>query len=234
MTILLVAVAAALGYAVGSIPFGVIVVKLITGKDVREVGSGRTGGTNAMRAAGFGAGLFTALLDIFKVTAAVWLASWITGGNNWAEALAGVTGVLGHNNSIFLAKRVVDENGRARLQFQGGAGGAPSVGGAMGLWPASVAFILPVGLFFLFVVGYASVATLSVGVASVVVFAARAAFFNGPWEHVAFGVLTLALQVWALRPNIQRLLNGTERVVSMSWRGRRQARPASPANNQSE
>ena len=63
-----------LGYLIGSIPFGLVVVKLKTGKDIRTVESGRTGGTNAFRAAGFGAGLLTAFLDIFKGTVAAWIA----------------------------------------------------------------------------------------------------------------------------------------------------------------
>ncbi len=221
-----------LGYLIGSMPFGLVIVRIATGKDIREVGSGRTGGTNAMRAAGFGAGLLTALLDIFKVTAAVVLATWITGNNHWAEALAGAMAVLGHNNSLFLARRVITADGRTRLQFQGGAGGAPAVGGALGLWPLSVAFVLPAGLFFLFIIGYASVATMSVGLVATIVFAARAAFFGGPWEHVAYGALTLALQVWALRPNIRRLLDGNERLVSMSLRAKRQAKLAAESNGQ--
>ncbi len=55
-----------LGYIIGSIPFGLLIVKSKTGKDIRTIESGRTGGTNAVRAAGFGAGLLTAILDILK------------------------------------------------------------------------------------------------------------------------------------------------------------------------
>jgi glycerol-3-phosphate acyltransferase PlsY len=53
-----------IGYILGSIPFGLLIVKIKTGKDVRTVESGRTGGTNVVRAAGFGAGLLTAILDV--------------------------------------------------------------------------------------------------------------------------------------------------------------------------
>jgi glycerol-3-phosphate acyltransferase PlsY len=53
-------------YLIGSIPMGLISVKVMTGKDIRDIQSGRTGGTNAMRAAGFGVGLFTAIADIAK------------------------------------------------------------------------------------------------------------------------------------------------------------------------
>jgi len=72
-----------LGYLLGSIPTGLIIVKLKTGKDIRTVESGRTGGTNALRAAGFWAGLATALLDVFKAVVAVWLAQWLSPAINW-------------------------------------------------------------------------------------------------------------------------------------------------------
>ena len=56
-----------LAYIIGSIPFGWLIVKMKTGKDIRVIESGRTGGTNAMRAAGFWAGMLTAIMDILKV-----------------------------------------------------------------------------------------------------------------------------------------------------------------------
>jgi len=62
---LLLAVAILAGsYLLGSVPFGLIIVKLTTGKDIRQIESGRTGGTNAMRAAGFWVGFSTAMLDL--------------------------------------------------------------------------------------------------------------------------------------------------------------------------
>src|SRR5258706_14499639 len=76
---------ALLGYLLGSIPFGLIIVKLKTGKDIRAVESGRTGGTNAMRAAGLPAGLLTALLDVLKAAAAVWIAQAVVPNVNWGN-----------------------------------------------------------------------------------------------------------------------------------------------------
>jgi glycerol-3-phosphate acyltransferase PlsY len=90
-----------LSYLIGSIPFGWIVVWLFARKDVRQVASGRTGGTNAMRAAGFGAGLLTAILDILKGASTVWLARAVT-DNPWIHILAPLAAILGHNYSIFL------------------------------------------------------------------------------------------------------------------------------------
>jgi len=131
MQILLVIGITALAYVIGSIPFGLLIVKLKTGKDIRMVESGRTGGTNAMRAAGFWAGLLTALMDILKGAVAVWIARAAFPQNDLLHVLAPIAAILGHNYSIFLAER--DANGRF-VRLRGGAGGAPSVGGAMGLW----------------------------------------------------------------------------------------------------
>jgi glycerol-3-phosphate acyltransferase PlsY len=206
-------------YVLGSVPFGLLVVKLSTGKDIREVASGRTGGTNAMRAAGFWAGLSTALLDILKGAGAVWIAQ-VFSAHHLVHVLAPVAAILGHNYSIFLPN--FDENHRFK-GLRGGAGGAPSVGGAFGLWPLSLAIILPLGAIVFFTVGYASVTTMSVALIAIIVFAIRAA--NGfPWTDVLYGVLAELLLIWALRPNIKSLLAGNERVVQLSLHGWLKAR----------
>lgn len=198
-------------YLVGAIPFGLIYVRLKTGQDVRQVESGRTGGTNAMRAAGFWAGFATAISDLLKAAAAAWVARWLLPEAPWLHILAPVAAVIGHNYSIYLAER--DEKGRLRLR--GGAGGAPAAGGAMGLWAPTLLFILPIGLILLFVVGYASVATMSVGLVSVLIFGYRAWIGASPWEYAFYGVLVEVLLIWALRPNVKRLLAGTERRVGI-------------------
>jgi acyl phosphate:glycerol-3-phosphate acyltransferase len=193
-------------YLFGSIPFGLLVVKAINGKDIRTIASGRTGGTNAFRAAGFGAGLFTAILDILKAALTVWLARAIT-PNVWIHVLAPIAAVLGHNHSIFLPERT--EQGRLRLR--GGAGGAAALGGTFGLWPPAILFMLPVGLLIWWGIGYASVTTLSVGLMTMIIFGVRAAMGLAPWEYVLYGLLAELLMFWALRPNIKRLFDGTER-----------------------
>jgi glycerol-3-phosphate acyltransferase PlsY len=203
-----------ISYLIGSIPTGLIIVRLLTGKDVRKVESGRTGGTNVMRAAGWLAGLTTAGVDGLKGAVAVWLAQWVTqmGGNDpnyWVMALAGVAAILGHNYSLFLAER--GENGKFRLR--GGAGGATAVGGAFALWPPSLLITVLVGGLIFWFMGYASVGTMSVAVTAFVLFLIRAISGNGPWEYLLYGILAEGLLVWALRPNIKRLMNGTERVV---------------------
>ena len=202
-------------YLVGSIPFGLVIVKLKTGKDIRQVESGRTGGTNAMRAAGWGAGILTAILDTSKATVCVWLARWVFPEYYWLHILAPTVAIIGHNYSIFLLERA--EKGWVRLR--GGAGGAPSVGGSIGLWFPSLFFIVPLGGLLLYFVGYASVATMGTAVISFLIFLYRAWIGASPWEYVFYGIIAEIVLIWALRPNIKRLLNGNERLVG--WRARR-------------
>lgn len=201
-------------YLFGAIPFGFIIVKMFSGKDVRQVGSGRTGGTNAGRAAGFKAGALTAIFDFLKAALAVWLASFMVPETPWVAALAGLVAISGHNYSIHLVER--DSDGFITLR--GGAGGAPCLGAAFALFPWNLAIILPIAMIALLIIGYASVATLSIGLFSTIVFLVRALMGIGPWEYVAFGVGAMVLLVIALKPNIQRLLAGNERVVGLrAW-----------------
>jgi acyl phosphate:glycerol-3-phosphate acyltransferase len=210
-----------LSYIIGSIPFGLLIVKLRTGQDIRNIASGRTGGTNAMRAAGFWAGIITAIFDIMKGASVVWLAQVISPSQHWLHVVAPIVAILGHNHSIFLPE--FDEKHRL-VRLRGGAGGAPSVGGAFGLWPPSLAIILPLGAIVFFTLGYASVTTMSVAFFAIVVFAARALITGTPWIDVLYGVLAEILLIWALRPNIKSLLAGTERVIPFSLHGRMKAK----------
>ena len=193
-------------YVFGSVPFGLIVVKLMTGKDIRTIASGRTGGTNAMRAAGPWAGVITAVLDILKAAATVWLAQAVT-PNVWIHTLAPIAAVIGHNHSIFLIERSPDGS----IRLGGGAGGAAAGGGAFGLWPPVAFILIPFAFLVWYGIGYASVTTLSIGLLTIFIFSVRAAMGLGPWAYVVYGFLVELLMIWALRPNLKRLLDGTER-----------------------
>ena len=208
------------GYILGSIPFGMLIVKFKTGKDLREIESGRTGGTNTVRAAGFWAGLLTAILDILKGAVSVWVAQALAPGNELVHVLAPVAAILGHNYSLFLIRR--DEDGR--LRFHGGAGGAPAVGGAMGLWFPMFPIAFGIGALVWFTVGIASVTTMTIGVIVTVIFAIRAYLGLQNPVDILYGILALFLLVWALRPNIRKLIEGKERVVSISLNGWLRAR----------
>ncbi len=198
-------------YLVGSIPVGLIVVRLFTGKDVRQVGSGRVGGTNAMRAAGLLAGVLTAALDAGKAILAGYLAALILPGNTWLKVAAVVMAVLGQVYSVFLIER----NAENKLVFHGGAGGATTLGGAIALFPASWVIILPLVILVFIIIGYASITTISIALFSLILFFIRAINGQGPWQFVAYGGIALIIVLYALRPNLKRLREGTERVVGL-------------------
>jgi glycerol-3-phosphate acyltransferase PlsY len=200
-----------LSYLVGSIPFGLIIVRTFTGKDVRDVGSGRTGGTNAMRAAGLFAGILTALGDILKGLVAGWLADVLLPGQPVVKVVAVLLAIAGHNYSIFLIKR----NNAGRLALEGGAGGATAFGGAVALWPPIWMFLLPALVLVYLLIGFASVMTLSVGFICIVIFAITAYMGITPPVFILYGVGALILTAIALRPNLKRLKNGTERAVGL-------------------
>lgn len=104
-------------YLLGSIPFGFLIVKLKSGADVRQTGSGGTGATNVTRKAGKSAGIITLILDALKGVAAVLIARWLTGeaGTSWVVAAAAVLAVVGHCFPVWLA-------------FRGGKGVATGLG----------------------------------------------------------------------------------------------------------
>jgi len=209
-----------LGYIIGSTPFGLLIVKFKTGKDLREIESGRTGGTNTVRAAGFWAGLLTAILDILKGAVSVWLARALSPDNHLLHVLAPVAAILGHNYSIFLVRRNAD----GKLRFHGGAGGAPALGGAVGLWGWMFPIVFGAGALIWFTLGIASVTTIAIALVVTIVFSIRAYLgYQNPID-VLYGILALFLLVWSLRPNIKKLIEGKERVVSMSLNGWLRAR----------
>ncbi|MBI3159248.1 MAG: glycerol-3-phosphate acyltransferase [Chloroflexi bacterium] len=213
-----------LGYILGAIPFGYLLVKVATGKDIREQHSGRTGGTNAMRTGGFWVGLSTALLDIAKGAFTVVIARTLAPDVPVIHALSAIAGIVGHNYSIFLARRTPE----GRLVLGGGAGGAAALGGATGLWPPAGLIIFGFGVLIFYFVGYASVTTLSVGALAFLIFLVRTLNGTSPWEYMLFGVLAQALLIWALRPNIKRLREGTERLHGFRARGKETPQPPNP------
>jgi glycerol-3-phosphate acyltransferase PlsY len=199
------------GYVLGSLPIGYVLVYLFKGVDLREHGSGRTGGTNAGRAGGFGVGLMTAVGDLAKGAGAVWIARALIPDQDllpWVEALAAAAAVVGHNWSLFLG-------------WKGGAGTGPNLGAAIALWPVFGLALIPVVPLAMLVSGYASVASMSIAVAIPVGLAVRAAVAGGSLVHPIYGVLTGTAVVIALLPNIRRLKAGTERMVGPRARAQR-------------
>ena len=207
MEFIYLAAAGLIGYILGAIPFGFLFVKFTKGIDLRDVGSGRTGGTNSLRAAGLGVGFLTFLMDVAKGAAGVWVATAVLSNVlsqdwlYWAATIAGVLAVVGHNWSVF-------------LKFGGGAGTGPNIGWSMATWwPVGIISMI-VGGALLLGVGMASVASLAVAAVIPLVFAIR--YISGADPTIAYtvgGLVTAAIITWALRPNIKRILAGEERLV---------------------
>ena len=208
-----------IGYLFGAIPFGWIFVRLTKGIDLREVKSGRTGGTNAMRAAGRLVGGLTAVGDVLKGAVAIWLAralftdvlpaDWLP----WAEIIVGISAIIGHNWSVFLG-------------WKGGAGTGPNVGWAGAVWWPIVLIAIVVVVGVILLTGMASVASLAMGATIPIVFAVL--YFTGVLSSPAYavgGVLALLIVTWALRPNIRRIVAGTERMVGPAARRRDKRQP---------
>ncbi len=209
--VIYILLAGLIAYLCGAIPFGFLYVKAVKGVDLRKEGSGRTGGTNSMRAAGVWVGILTALSDVFKGFLAVWLSRLLFANAlgdwfPWLVVLIAAMCVIGHNWSVFLG-------------WKGGAGTGPNVGWASAIWWP----MLPIGGLvmggMLLIIGMASVASMSMALVIPIAFAVI--YFAGVGPEVAqatpaymiAGLVTSAIVAWALRPNFKRLLAGNERVV---------------------
>jgi len=189
-------------YLIGGIPFGLIVVKLTTGADVREHGSGNIGATNVLRTAGRRAGIVTLVLDGLKGWFAVWLAAQLTGGSELWTSFAALAVLLGHAFSIF-------------LRFKGGKAVASFVGAFAYLTPLP---LLAVILIFIGVT--ARTRYLSLGS-----IAAAGLFPLACWMilHPAWPVLVASAGAAVLiiarhRDNITRIRAGEERMFSWERR----------------
>jgi len=167
------------------------------GVDVRQLGSGRTGGTNVYRAAGIGPAILTALLDIAKGALAVLIARMILPSPS-AMVLAGLGAVMGHNWSCY-------------IRFRGGAGTAPSLGALLLLSPLTFFIATPLGLIALVLSRYASVGSMVISILAALSLVILILSGRLPREYLLYAVGQAALIFYALRPNIQRLRAGTER-----------------------
>lgn len=193
-------IAAALGgYLIGSLPIGFLAVGVLTERDVRDEGSGRTGGTNAYRAGGFLGGFLTVVGDFLKGMCAVGFGALML-PNVWAPVLSGLGGVLGHNASIFLA-------------FRGGAGTISNMGAVTAFWPPAILFIAPVFVLGMFVIRIASLGSIIMNSGVVLLFIVLVLLGGYPWPLIVYAIGALLLTLYALRPNIRRLQNGTESHV---------------------
>lgn len=193
------------GYLAGSLPMGVIVARLTGARDPRTVGSGRTGGTNALRAMGFRRGLAVGLLDIAKGALPV-LAATLLGASPLGVALTGVAAVLGAWRSVF-------------LRFHGGRGVATGIGVVLIIQPLVIPLAAPVFFGTIVLTRYVSLGSLLASAAGVLILAWFVwAGHNDP-THLVFGVVAGALVWVAHSDNIGRLVRGEERRFDFFARG---------------
>jgi glycerol-3-phosphate acyltransferase PlsY len=185
-----IALAAALGYLLGSIPFGVVITRALGLGDVRRIGSGNIGATNVLRTGSKGAAAATFLLDAAKGGAAVLAARAALAED--AAQVAGLAAFLGHLFPVWLG-------------FRGGKGVATFLGLLVALaWPAGLAACAT----------WVAVA----GAWRISSAAGLAAAASGPvwlWlagapDAVAVAALLAGLVFWRHRANIARLRAGTE------------------------
>jgi glycerol-3-phosphate acyltransferase PlsY len=190
-------------YLLGSIPFGFLIVKARGRRDIRESGSGNIGAANVARTAGAAAGLFTLLFDAGKGFLAVWIAAkWTAGDMRWMMAAA-VFAVLGHIFTVW-------------LEFRGGKGVATSLGAFLAICPQAVAAAAVLWLLVALFWRYSSLASIVAAAALPVFVQLLYAPGHAPPLYVTFGTVLISVLVLAKhRPNIQRLIDGTENRLKL-------------------
>jgi acyl phosphate:glycerol-3-phosphate acyltransferase len=185
-------------YLLGSIPFGLVVVKILGGRDIREVGSGNIGAANVTRNAGRFAGILTLLFDAGKGYLAVWLAARMTHDNIRWMMVAAIFAVLGHMFTFW-------------LNFHGGKGVATGLGVFIPICWQAVAAAAALWLLVVIFWKYASLGSISAAAALPLFIYVLYAPGHAPPEFVTFGTLVICLLVIAKhRGNIERLVAGTE------------------------
>jgi acyl phosphate:glycerol-3-phosphate acyltransferase len=198
-----------IAYLLGSIPFGLLIVKAQGGPDIRAIGSGNIGAANVARNAGKFAGILTLLLDAGKGYAAVWLAGYFTHGNIRWMMIAAVCAVVGHTSPLWLG-------------FKGGKGVATGLGVFLPIcWQAVAAGIvlwLAVVIFW----RYSSLGSISAAVALPLFVYLLYAPGHAPPEYVTLGTVVISLLVLIKhRPNIARLVAGDEPRLNFDGKDRR-------------
>lgn len=190
------------GYLLGSLPFGLIIGRLAGGVDLRQVGSGRTGATNALRTIGAKGAALVFVLDLAKGLAAVLLARWLWAGDpgwlEWVAAVAGFAAVVGHVWSVF-------------IRFSGGRGVATSTGALLGMAPWALVFLVPMVVLIIWRSRYVSLGSLSAALLSPVVVAILFVLGVTPVAAIAYALAAGLLVTFAHTDNIARLRAGTER-----------------------
>lgn len=199
MTGLLALIAA---YLLGSVPFGYLLVRVKTGRDVRSMGSGNIGATNVLRTTGRLLGVVTLLLDIGKGFLAVWVAGRLTGGSAAWMSAAALAVIAGHAFPVF-------------LKFRGGKAVASFVGAFLCLAPGPLAAVLVVFVAVVAATRYISLGSI-IGAATLPL---AVWLISHPGAPVVLAAAAGgAFIIWRHKENIARLRAGKENVLSLGGR----------------
>jgi glycerol-3-phosphate acyltransferase PlsY len=188
-----VLISAAAGYFLGSVPFGYLLVRAFRGADVRTTGSGNIGATNVARTSPL-LGILTLMLDVLKGMAAVAIALALCPGNRTAGFVAAVAAVSGHIFPVW-------------LRFRGGKGVATGLGSLVLLTPKAV--LLAMAIFVIMLVAFRFVSLASVTAAALLPLLTLV-LQEGYSAQIGMVAMSSALIILKHRPNMQRLLAGTE------------------------
>ena len=186
-------IAALIGYLLGSIPTGLVLVKMVCGIDIRDYGSHNIGTTNVFRTVGARMASFVLLGDVLKGIAAVILVKFFFEANLHIQLVTALAALLGHTFSVF-------------LKFKGGRGVATGLGLIIYFMPDVAIFSLAVWAGIVFVTKYVSLG--SVVAAFLTPFAAF--YRDYPWELILFVTLACVFVIVRHYENIQRLVHGNE------------------------
>lgn len=187
-------------YLIGAVPFAFILTRLITGKDVRQFGSGNVGATNATRVMGLKFGIVVAIADILKGFFAVFVAQLLLPGNlpEYFLLMAAIMAIIGHNWSIF-------------LKFSGGRGVAATFGVLLKLFPLSFIIFTIIWLTIVVLTRYVSLASISAAISVPL----SVYLLKGNYYNFIFALILAFFVIIRHQSNIRRLIHGREN--RMKW-----------------
>ena len=186
----------ALGYLFGSIPFGLVVGYLCTGKDIRQYGSGKTGTTNVLRTAGPVAAVLVLVGDISKGVIPAVVGRYVFEDNGVAAAGA-AAGVIGHIFPVFAG-------------FRGGRGVAVAFGGVLGLTPLWALIFPVIAAAILIPTRYVSLMSIIGTAVAAIILCVASILWDVPPAFALYAVFAAIVIEYMHIPNMKRLLAGTE------------------------
>lgn len=198
--LLKILIAAAIGYLIGSIPTGYLIVKAFKGEDIRKIGSGSTGATNVKRVMGRKWFYITLVLDLIKGMVPVLIAKVFLGADSWGiiPVIGAIFVLLGHSKSIF-------------LKFTGGKCVASGFGTILALdWMSAIVFAIAWVLIVKFSKFVSLGSIIAIWLTPLAMF-----IFNCPIAYILYGLTGAIYITYLHRENIQRLIKGEENSTEL-------------------